>query len=286
MMMQHPGTETRYRSLGVVRSQGEPTSERLTCSTVPSVRQAADRQHRLLLPPRAVRAVPAFTAARPELRGRRRSPGHAYRREMYEQIAEGLLAEASLGARGRGRRGGPGRAPDRWAMDRVVRERERAVARYLRDPDAVSSGRWQSWTATGGGEHRRANGDDPGRCCGPLREGAAGDLAEGRGRLRRRLLASALGRAAPSPLGSELTGCRRALTKASSEAELTTPRYAFTSKTWMPVVSITSRTGARHLRPTPTTSSTGTLRRQFCTRVATAHTRTAIASIPEWAVPV
>jgi hypothetical protein len=41
---------------------------------------------------------PTFVAARPEHHGRCQSPGHAYRRELCEQIVEELLAEASLGA--------------------------------------------------------------------------------------------------------------------------------------------------------------------------------------------
>jgi hypothetical protein len=45
---------------------------------------------------------PDFVAAGPQHRGRGQSPGHAYRCEMYEQIAEELLAAASVG---------PGRSP-------------------------------------------------------------------------------------------------------------------------------------------------------------------------------
>ena len=83
---------------------------------------------------------PAFVAARPEHRGRGQSPGHAYRRELYEQIVEELLAEASLGAGaiagvvGEVSKATP--APDRSVLDRVAHERERAMARYLRDRDA------------------------------------------------------------------------------------------------------------------------------------------------------
>jgi hypothetical protein len=84
----------------------------------------------------------AFTAARPEHQGRGRSPGHAYRRELYEQIVEGLLAEASIGAGAiAGVLGEVGRAvgaPDRSLPERVARERERAMARYLRDRDAAA----------------------------------------------------------------------------------------------------------------------------------------------------
>jgi hypothetical protein len=85
---------------------------------------------------------PPFVAARPEHRGRGRSPGHAYRRELYEQIVEGLLAEASLGAGAVagvvGELGRAAPAPDRAARERVARERERAMARYLRDRDAAA----------------------------------------------------------------------------------------------------------------------------------------------------
>ena len=78
-----------------------------------------------------------FVAARPEHRGRGRTLGHAYRRELYEQIVEDLLAEASVEA--------PAIAsvvsevnraastPDRSVLDRIARERERAMARYLQD---------------------------------------------------------------------------------------------------------------------------------------------------------
>ena len=83
----------------------------------------------------------SFVAARPEHRGRGQSPGHAYRRELYEQIVEELLAEASLGAGAiAGVVGEVGRAdptPDRSVRDRITRERERAMTRYLRDRDAA-----------------------------------------------------------------------------------------------------------------------------------------------------
>ena len=84
---------------------------------------------------------PSFVAARPEHHGRGQSPGHAYRRELYEQIVEELLAEASIGAGAiAGVVGEVGRAapaPDRSVRDRITRERERAMARYLRDRDAA-----------------------------------------------------------------------------------------------------------------------------------------------------
>jgi hypothetical protein len=83
---------------------------------------------------------PPFVAARPEHRGRGQSAGHAYRRELYEQIVEEFLAEASLGAGAiAGVVGEVGRStpvPDRSVRDRITRDRERAMARYLRDRDA------------------------------------------------------------------------------------------------------------------------------------------------------
>ncbi len=83
---------------------------------------------------------PPFVAARPEHRGRGRTLGHAYRRELYEQIVEELLAEASVGASAIasvvGEVNRATSAPDRLAPDRIARERERAMAHYLRDRDA------------------------------------------------------------------------------------------------------------------------------------------------------
>ncbi|TAM73575.1 MAG: recombinase family protein [Chloroflexota bacterium] len=88
---------------------------------------------------------PAFIAARPpETRPRLgRSPGHAYRMELYEQIVEGLLAEASLAAPTLAAVVADLQAPAPGVMaadrDRIRRERDRAMARYLRDrdPDAL-----------------------------------------------------------------------------------------------------------------------------------------------------
>ncbi len=82
---------------------------------------------------------PPFVAARAEHRGRGQSPGHAYRRELYEQIVEELLAEASLGARAiagvvdQVSKAAP--RLDRSVLDRIARERERAMTGYLRDRD-------------------------------------------------------------------------------------------------------------------------------------------------------
>jgi len=85
---------------------------------------------------------PPFVAARAEHRGRGQSPGHAYRRELYEQIVEELLAEASLGAGAIAdvvdEVGRAGPAPDSSVRDRITRERERAMTRYLRDRDAAT----------------------------------------------------------------------------------------------------------------------------------------------------
>jgi len=78
-----------------------------------------------------------FVAARPEHRGRGRTLGHAYRRELYEQIVEELLAEASVGAPAIasvvGEVNRAASPPDRSVLDRIARERERAMARYLQD---------------------------------------------------------------------------------------------------------------------------------------------------------
>ncbi len=78
---------------------------------------------------------PPFVAARPEHRGRGRTLGHAYRRELYEQIVEELLAEASVGAPAIasvvGEVNRAASPPDHSVLDRIARERERAMARYL-----------------------------------------------------------------------------------------------------------------------------------------------------------
>ena len=81
-----------------------------------------------------------FVSARPERRGRGRINGHAYRQELYEQIVEALLPRSSI------RRHGDRavvdeitrihQGPDTAALARIARERERAIARYLRDRDA------------------------------------------------------------------------------------------------------------------------------------------------------
>jgi hypothetical protein len=83
---------------------------------------------------------PPFVAARPEHRGRGRTLGHAYRCELYERIVEELLAEASIGASAIasvvGEVSRAASVPDRLAPDRIARERERAMAHYLRNRDA------------------------------------------------------------------------------------------------------------------------------------------------------
>ena len=82
-----------------------------------------------------------FVAARSMRSGRGRSNGHAYRKELYEQVVEGLLEEASAGAATMAavmaevvRTDG---GPDRGRQDRITAERERAMARYLRDRDSA-----------------------------------------------------------------------------------------------------------------------------------------------------
>ncbi len=80
-----------------------------------------------------------FVAARPEHHGRGRTLGHAYRRELYEQIVEELLAAASVGAPAIasvvGEVNRAASAPDRSMLDRIARERGRAMARYMQDRD-------------------------------------------------------------------------------------------------------------------------------------------------------
>ena len=80
------------------------------------------------------------TKARPARRGPGRMYGHVYRRELYEQIVEELLAQASLGAGAIasviGEVSRAASLPDRSNRDRIARERDRAMVRYLRDRDA------------------------------------------------------------------------------------------------------------------------------------------------------
>ncbi len=132
----------------------------------------------------------SFVAARPEHRGRGQSPGHAYRRELYEEIVEALLAEASIragaiaGVVGEVSRVMPG--PDRSAPDRIARERDRAMARYLRDRDGAALEATMSRLdrELAEAEDRRAPGGRPAGCRGPLRPRAPRDVAQGRGWLR------------------------------------------------------------------------------------------------------
>ncbi len=84
----------------------------------------------------------AFVAARPvERRGRGRWNGHAYRKELYEEVVEGLLGEMALGAgtltRVVSSLTGSGAGSDRRELDRIDRERTRATTRYLRDRDTA-----------------------------------------------------------------------------------------------------------------------------------------------------
>ncbi len=84
---------------------------------------------------------PAFVEAKPSgPRGRGRWNGHAYRMELYEQVVEAVLDRASLGAALASVVGASARTelgPDQAALDRVRRERERAMGRYLRDRDGA-----------------------------------------------------------------------------------------------------------------------------------------------------
>ena len=84
----------------------------------------------------------AFVDARPVApRTRGRWNGHAYRKELYEEVVEGLLGEVALRAgtltRVVGVLDGLKPAPDRWELDRIERGRTRATTRYLRDRDMV-----------------------------------------------------------------------------------------------------------------------------------------------------
>ncbi len=84
-----------------------------------------------------------FVGARPVFVARRRgrTNGHAYRRDLYEQVVEGILDQAALGAgmlAGVVAAVGTGSAgPDPRELERIDRERQRALARYLRDRDAA-----------------------------------------------------------------------------------------------------------------------------------------------------
>ena len=85
---------------------------------------------------------PPFVAARPLApRTRGRWNGHAYRKELYEQIVEGILREVAVGASTTTRvvtaLDGSGAGPDRRELDRIERERNRATTRYVRDRDMV-----------------------------------------------------------------------------------------------------------------------------------------------------
>ena len=79
------------------------------------------------------RAINAWT--------RGRWNGHAYRKELYEQIVEELLGEVAVGAGTIARVvsaiDAPAGGPDSRELERIERERTRATARYLRDRDTV-----------------------------------------------------------------------------------------------------------------------------------------------------
>jgi DNA invertase Pin-like site-specific DNA recombinase len=84
----------------------------------------------------------AFAEARPDTPRRRgRWNGHAYRRELFEEVVEGLLAEAAVGAGTLagvvGVLGASSASPDRRELDRIERERAKATSSYLRDRDTA-----------------------------------------------------------------------------------------------------------------------------------------------------
>ncbi len=85
---------------------------------------------------------PEFVGARPDLPRRRgRTNGHAYRKELYEEVIEGVLREVALGAgtlAGVVSALGPGNSgPDQRELARIEQERQRATARYVRDRDTA-----------------------------------------------------------------------------------------------------------------------------------------------------
>ncbi len=83
----------------------------------------------------------AFVAARSAIGPRRgRSPGHAYRMELYEQVVEGILAEVAVGAGTLTAvvghlTGAP--TPPSQDHGRLDQERQRVLAQYVRDRDAA-----------------------------------------------------------------------------------------------------------------------------------------------------
>jgi hypothetical protein len=84
-----------------------------------------------------------FVDARPPMarHGRGQSAGHAYPMDLYEQVVEGILAEAALAAPTLASVVGalvPSSARrDDAALARIAREREVALARYVRDRDSA-----------------------------------------------------------------------------------------------------------------------------------------------------
>ena len=197
-----PG-EPRRRAVRPIRADRTPS----TCSTAPPVASGSP----------ATRATTATGTSAP----RSSTPdllaaalaamyGHAYRREMYEQIVEALLAEASIGAGAIAgvvsEVAGADRGRDDATSERIDRERERAMARYLRDRDAEALEQTMSQTRPRAGRSRDGaiDGGHPGRCRGEVRPVAPRDVAQG----RRRLRAGSSSRA-PSSTGSTFSGCAK-----------------------------------------------------------------------------
>ena len=86
-----------------------------------------------------------FVAAAPEskpLRGQ--TNGHAYKMDRYEGIVDGLLGQVTLDAAQLAAvisfNAGAATGPSQSDMDRIAKERQKAVDRYLRDRDAVRLG--------------------------------------------------------------------------------------------------------------------------------------------------
>jgi hypothetical protein len=190
---------------------------------------------------------PPFIAARSEHHGRGRTLGHACRRELYEQIIEDLLAEASVGASAIASvvaevNRSPS-TPDHSELDRIARERERAMSRYLQDRD----GEARDGDRPGKGRSpspRRFTGALPGRAL--SLGGATRDFGEAR---RSRGRTSAAGRSASGWSGPSGSSDPRAGVRAEGSA----PRESGTVPTGSPRTSVESggsaadcRTSVRH----------------------------------------
>jgi DNA invertase Pin-like site-specific DNA recombinase len=87
----------------------------------------------------------AFVAAAPQGRGGRgQTHGHAYKMDRYEAIVDGLLGHVTLGAAQLAAvvasNAHAPTGPSQAELDRVARERQRALDRYVRDRNAAALG--------------------------------------------------------------------------------------------------------------------------------------------------